>query len=993
MTASEQEKKNGASPPGMIKHVWLNPRRKRFWALLALILYTLLGFFAVPYVIKSSLVGLVEEDLGRSLDIEKVAFNPYALSLSVEQLEMRDSDGVKLAALDDFYINFQLSSLFRWAWTFKEFRLVNPYLYYERFAEDDSRLSRLLADAAKNSPQEQPVEEGDGGGLLRLLVQNFQLTGGLVLFKDSVPATPVEIPFGPINIEMEAFSTLPDKYGQQVVNIELPDDAKLHWQGNLALSPLDSKGELQLERANLGVITAYLKTKMPLESIAAKLSSGFSYHIRTDETGALRLDIDGLAVALDDVAISGLNPGQAFFKLKQLALLDGVLRYPEQRLEFAALKIDEPELTAWRNPDGSLSLSQLVPASSDDESEEEPEQPVKPWQMGLGELDLAKGQLKLSDRSIKPAGRLDIADLQINASGLTNQDGAKIPLQLAATFAKGGEIGVQAELQVLPAFSFTGTTTTRGIPLNLMQPYVQQYARLLVEQGTLDSDLVVAVPAGKQLSIRGSLAIPRLEIKDTVERKRLLAWDKLSIETLNLDLGAGLLKLSPLQFDRPFGRIIIYPDKTTNLSGLAVTKAAPPSEAAERKSDQDFNLVIAGAGIKDGGMDFSDLSLPLHFATTIKKLNGTVSTIASGSTEPAAIKLEGQVDEYGLSRINGAINLLDPLYHMGIKVEFRNLLMSALSPYTVEFAGRKIAEGRLDLDLRYDIEKSRLKANNKVVISDLKLGDKVEHPGAANLPLGLAVALLKDVNGVIDISLPIQGNIDDPEFRIGGIIWQAFTGLITKVVASPFSLLGSLIGVESEDLGEFQFLAGRSDLTPPELEKVVQLKQALLQRPKLGLEIKGVVAPAIDVPALKYQVLEAILIEREGDAEPGEAQSINMLDDDVRRTLEKLYKERVPDEPLKRVKTDNMTPPADDPEGRPVLDKLAYSASLRDRLLETIVIGEAELKALAQSRAEAIQAAFLANELDASRISIVGIEEVKPEDDQWIKLVLGITSK
>ena len=355
--------------------------------------------------------------------------------------------------------------------------------------------------------------------------------------------------------------------------------------------------------------------------------------------------------------------------------------------------------------------------------------------------------------------------------------------------------------------------------------------------------------------------------------------------------------------------------------------------------------------------------------------------------------MEGQVDEYGLARIDGSIAVFDPIAYTDISLEFRNLLMSNLSPYTIQFAGQEIDEGKLDLDLRYFIEKGQLNGQNDIVLSDLVLGDKVDHPDAASLPLGLAVALLKDSNGVIDIDLPVEGDVNDPEFRIGGFVWQAVVGLITKVVSAPFRLLGSLIGVESEDFGQFQFLAGRSDLTPPELEKITQLQEALQQRPALSIEVSGAYAPTADTPRLQYFRLYDLAMERLGNAPGGSEGETEMFPDEVRAILEVMHQERFPEIDLDALKASHTGPAADDPEGKPELDELAYAQDLWGRLLTSEEITSVELQNLADQRAEAIRSAFLATgEFDEARISLGEAEEVESEDGEWVVVELGIAA-
>ncbi|MEJ2384680.1 MAG: hypothetical protein P8Y54_09810, partial [Xanthomonadales bacterium] len=277
--------------------------------------------------------------------------------------------------------------------------------------------------------------------------------------------------------------------------------------------------------------------------------------------------------------------------------------------------------------------------------------------------------------------------------------------------------------------------------------------------------------------------------------------------------------------------------------------------------------------------------------------------------------------------------------------------------------------------------------------SDLVLGAEVESPNAVSLPLDLAVALLKDSNGVIDIDLPVEGDIGDPEFRIGGVIWKAFTSLLTKIVTAPFALLGNLVGAGAEDFGQFEFLAGRTDLTPPELEKIAKLSEALQQRPQLVVEIGGVYDAAVDTPMLQFFRLRETVWERLGREadESSDESSDDMLAAEYRGVLENLHRERFPDTELETIRAAHRSVPADDPEAEPRFDELAYAADLRDRLLESEPVGAAELNALAQARATAIRDAFLATGvLSEERLRLVEPAAVESEDDEWVALELAV---
>ncbi|MDX1380281.1 MAG: DUF748 domain-containing protein, partial [Xanthomonadales bacterium] len=263
---------NGSSESGFarLRDRWLSPRRKRFWAIVLILVYTLFGFFAVPPLLKSATIDALREQTGREATIGEIRYNPYVLSLEVNDFALQDTDGASLAAFDRLFVNFQLSSLFRWAWTFREFHLNGLYILLERYAPGDSRLGRLLDDVAERAEPEPPGEEP--GALPRLLVHDLALGDGVIHFRDDVPAEPVDLELGPVTVSVRELNTLPDRFGQQSVQIALPNDAVVSWQGTLAIAPLQSEGSLSIEGSHLEQTTTYLKALLPLESLQATLS-------------------------------------------------------------------------------------------------------------------------------------------------------------------------------------------------------------------------------------------------------------------------------------------------------------------------------------------------------------------------------------------------------------------------------------------------------------------------------------------------------------------------------------------------------------------------------------------------------------------------------------------------------------------------------------------------------------------------------------------------
>lgn len=957
--------------------------RVAIWLAALLLAYTLSGFFLVPAALDYWVVEKIRKDLGRETSFEKIQFNPYQLKLQADGFELLDTDGERLLGFDRLRVNFQLSSLFNWAWTFREVSLDGLDLLIERFEPSDSRLTRLAADLEALKTPEEP-EEAPKKGLPRLLIADLNLREGEVRIRDHVPENSVALDLGPVNVSIQALNTLPDQSGQQTVTIELQENSSLEWQGSIQLAPVRSEGTLSAKNISLEPALTYLRENFPLDSLEAHLSVSTGYQLAAMADGTWEFALDDTQLSVSDVAITGLSPSTEFFSLRELALAGGRLQFPGKTLAFESAEIDSLMVKTWLNENRQFSLLQFAPAEKAPSQSTVGDAGSIPWSVELQRLQLTNSGSDFSDQSISPPGLVSLSQLSFSAENISNQPASSVPVNLSGQVGSGGAFEVSGNAVILPGFSFEGTAALSDVALQPAQPWLTSLTELLLESGQLGAQLEISLLPDSGLKLAGSSSISNLAVTDTRNDESLLAWQQMDLDRFEWSAEHGGIQLSLLSFTQPYGRFRINEDRSTNVSGLIKDRSAG-SAPADSDGAAKPAIVVGGIGIDNGILDFADLSLPLQFATRISDLDGSVSTIDTSSTEPANIRLEGQVDEYGLARIEGSMAVFDPIAHTDVSVEFRNLFMSNLSPYTVKFAGREIDAGKLDLDLGYRIMQGGLEATNSVVLSELELGDEVDSPEAVSLPLDLAVALLKDSDGVIKLDLPLSGDINNPEFEISGVVMQAISTLLTKIVTAPFRLLGSLIGLDSEDLGQFRFLSGRSDLSPPEIEKIQQLQSALQQRPELKVEISGPYNPAIDTPKLQYFRLRDEVYLRIGQQASDQDEAIEMLDDEIRSVLEDLFKERFPQPPLDSIKQNHQ-----DESG---IDELAYAGELRDRLLAAESISQTDLETLANKRAEAIRTAFLADgQFSEDRISVAPPVIVESDDDEWVVTELGVAT-
>jgi hypothetical protein len=341
-----------------------------------------------------------------------------------------------------------------------------------------------------------------------------------------------------------------------------------------------------------------------------------------------------------------------------------------------------------------------------------------------------------------------------------------------------------------------------------------------------------------------------------------------------------------------------------------------------------------------------------------------VAGLGSATDSRATVKLDGQVDEFGSMKVDGSLSAFEPKVFTDLAVLFRNVPMSSLSPYSATFAGRRIMAGTLDLDLSYKIDHSALVGDNKVVLRRLQLGERVDSPGATRLPLDLAIAILSDADGVIDLALPVRGNIDHPEFSYGHLVWQALVTVITKVATAPFRALGALFGGDAEKLDAIAFEPGRDVLRPPEREKLERVRAVLGKRPRLAVTVHGAYDATLDGEALRALRVREELAQRLGiKLRPGEDPGPVALDDvKTQRALEALLTERGGAKILDEVASAWQQSSGKKAEranavlalvGRGAGDRGLYDAVYR-KLVELTPLADAELAALARRRGEAI---------------------------------------
>ncbi len=632
---------------------------------------------------------------------------------------------------------------------------------------------------------------------------------------------------------------------------------------------------------------------------------------------------------------------------------------------------------------------------------------------------------KLLAGTAQAAGQVDWSG-QGNSAGIRYTGNAALEnLQIAAA-GDATPPSVGASLRAQGAASTADQRASfkveaRNVALQPLAGLVAQHTTLKLMSGVahaagqLDWDGKGTGPnKGPGIRYTGNAALDDFRLDPEGSNERLVALKGLLAEGIQVDTGTRTARIEDVRLSQPSGKIAIAKDKTTNFSGVmrkpaadasASAPAAPaqPAAAANTAADSLFNVSVERVHVSNGELDFADQSLVLPFAALIREFTGTVTGLSTQPGTRAGLKLEGRVDEFGSAQIGGTLNTFEPKAFTDIAVNFRNVAMSPLTPYSATFAGRRIASGKLSLDLQYKLNNSQLQGENKVLLEQFTLGERVDSPTAVNLPLDLAIALLTDSSGKIDLSVPVRGNIDNPDFAYSHLVWQAIRTVLTNIVTAPFRALASLFGSGSDKVDAIGFEAGRALLAPPEREKLTRVAGVLKQRPQLRLIVEGRYDPRHDGAALRTMAARRMLAERQGIKLSGEDDPAlaNFDNAKTQRTIEALMDERAGKDSIDKFKATHekttgkpvsRVNPALALVGRGSPDRQFYEA-LFDQVIELQPLSKDALQTLATQRSTAVLAFMKSGAgLEDARVVGKAVAEVKAEKATEISTALNLNA-
>ncbi len=862
---------------------------------LLIIVYIAVGFKVLPIVLKDQLIKNLDENLTQKTDIGKIEFNPLTFKMVIHDFKIFDSNNVTTVSFKEFLVDFSfLRSIKQQNIRFKEVTLTDAFVNVIQDKDGNLNLANLVKPS---SNEETKPKEEESSSIIDFLVSKLTLDNANVQYSKE-GEIPYSLSLKNINYTLYDLGTYKNSLTSNDLTLKLNEYTNVSIGGAFKLQPFKAYGKVSIEDLRLKEFLTYKKDMLNFD-LDEKTNLNLILNYNIDTTNELALTLSTDKFELNNLNLKqNKNP---LVNLEKLDIKTFIFDLQNQNIalddvDFKTLKAN---MVLDKNGINFANLIN-TPSTKEEKSKElkvevttaKPQEEPKPWTINLSNIKVNNSDFVFNDKvnnstSQSKAFNVNLTNLGIigsnidlsglllenpNLSYVDNKNNLSLisknaninldklsfkddildinSLNLKTPSLDFDDIKSKMKLQTsinLNVNSFLLDKENISIKeIKLLKSSINMSDKINnIELQAKDIQLNVNNLINKKddLSINSiKLLEPNFEFLNTSDKTKILAKN-LDLEIKKISNTKAGFKIEKTNLNKPNISVVLAKkdavkenEKPIKQEEKVVQKEQKVVEN-KKETPSKTKINIGPVNITNGIFSFEDKNLPLPFKTTVTKLNGKISEFKNTRSSTTNLEVKGVVDEYGVAKITGILHPNNIKLLTDINMIFSNIAIKNFTPYSGKFVGREIKAGKLDLDLKYNIEKSNLEAKNNIVITQLEFGEKVESPDAISLPLDIAISLLKDSKGVIDINLPVSGNVDDPQFAIGSILWRAFTNLITKAVTAPFSLLGAIFNFSEDEISSVKYGLLEDEVGPIQKETLDKISQILKARSEIAIEL------------------------------------------------------------------------------------------------------------------------------------------------------------
>ncbi|MDF0751577.1 DUF748 domain-containing protein [Marinobacter sp. 71-i] len=841
----------------------LSARNISVAVLVLVVIYALAGFVVLPWWLERALPERLEQHMGWQAEIEDIRVNPFVMSVEALNLKASDSEGEPVVAFDSLYANLGVWRLITGVVALQNIELEEPYIRLDLLEDYSVNYAR---DWQANNPagEEQPAaDEPDSGEPVRLYFDRVRVSGGELLFRDFSQQGQEAFRVTPLDLALNDLATWPrDDAESNYYLLAAVGSQTIEWEGDLSISPLYSQGFIKLGDVSHETLQHFLKPYLPYHLRSGSVTLSSQYELQSP--GEFFLTTSDGQVTIENVDL-GLeaNSEESLFSADSLSVGDISFGLNNREASTGTVNIDGMNLALHRDQNGQINLLAPFQEGTDGPQDDEGGSGA-PFRWSVAGVELGNSQVTWRDDQPQTSAELALEDLSVSIDQISHRLEDPVNYSANASLNGGGKLSINGQATLTPFTLEAGISGTE-IALAQFGTYVSEAVNLDVRDGLLTVDGNLDLDQQKEPltgTFSGTGEVSALDLRLGDNDAPLIQWESMRLQPVEYNVAPARLEIGTITLAGPSVNVVRQGSGVHNIERIVRDSSSEGEASAGDENtnggEPEFIFRIGQLMLEEGAVSYTDRTLDPAFATRIDQLRGSVTGLSNVAPQQGQLSMQGRVGDVASMTLNGSVGTLGTEETSDLKLAMEGVSLPMLSPYFGRYLGYSVDSGKLNLDLDYEFSGSRLDAANSVVLKQLELGAPVPSDEAVSAPVKLGLALLRDRQGVIDINLPISGDLDNPDFSVGQVVMRAFVNLVAKAATSPFSMLGSiadLAGLSGEELGRVSFEAGRTELAEGEDVKLETLGKALNDRPGLALNVRGAVAPQADGNALRRQKL------------------------------------------------------------------------------------------------------------------------------------------
>ena len=912
--------------------------------------------------------------------------------VGLKRLDIRDKKGGPMVEVPLLGISIASSDIMSGHVHFGNVLCDSPVLNVVR-----NRSGKMNVEAFTDLNREKKKEEDKQKFLFE--ADAIELKDGKISFSDHMKEKPFRTSLENIGFRVDHLSTARDAMAVVALAMKTESNETIEAQGEFSIDPVLSNGSFKVGHVPIKKYSPYYNERILFSVENGMIDLQSQYRVAKADSG-FDISISDMEIALQALRLKRAGETEDFLKIPSFVVKGIAADTRKKEVSVGQVATNKGVLNVRRSREGKLDILDLMRKqegrAQTGKSVAAKTGTERPWKFLLKKVSVGDYSFRFEDLVPPDPVDLTVEKFSFRGGNFSTAKNVKGKASLSCSLAQGGEFSSEGTVRLNPML-LDARVSAKDIDITSLQPYFTDKVKIIITGGAVSANGSISAAynetEGPKASYKGSAHLSGFASVDKVNYEDFLKWDSLFLNGMDVSYDPMSVKIDEIALADFYSRFIINPDGTLNVQGIVAeqekTKGdAPPSKPAAdlasaktpvpgeiNQQKQQKIVKIEKVTLQGGTVSFSDRHITPEYSANLMEIGGRISGLSSEENILADVDLKGKLDKYAPLEITGKINPLREDLFVDLKIDYKDMELSPLTPYSGKYAGYTIQKGKLSFNMKYLIEKKKLDAQNSIFLDQFAFGERVESPDATKLPVRLAIALLKNRKGEINLDLPVSGYIDDPKFSIGSIVIKIIVNILVKVATSPFALLGALFG-GGEELSAIDFEYGDHHLPESQVKKLETLVKALYDRPGLKLEIEGHADTEKDKEGLRqYLYKRKVKAQKLKDMlkkgqKAIQVDDVNVMPEEYPGYLKAAYKEEKFPKPRNIIGMAKSLP-------APEMEKL---------MLTHIEVKDDELRNLASQRAQQVKEHILkSGKVEQERVFLIEPKSLQPEKKEKLK--------